>query len=259
MPTRGPLLQPIRYPRIFSLLLKSLDLVPRLRLFACHERKTRPARAIRPDPPRTRAAIFAPGTNPIALPMALFHWSRAKLPAITPAVANMPIGPGTSDTTDNAVPNHLHRSPVASGIGRVGLVAASFIPGPIGWVASGALAVDAVRRGRYAEAALSLLGPAGRGLKYAARVTQIARSTKSWRAAKGAIKHVVKNGNNTLRIGRGRVSLGPQHKHWKKLPKWRRAVDRIHIHIERGKIGIDWNRKSKPLSKYVSWGKKRRR
>ncbi len=126
---------------------------------------------------------------------------------------------------------------------RVGLVAASFIPGPIGWVASGALAVDAVRRGRYAEAALSLLGPAGRGLKYAARVTQIARSTKSWRAAKGAIKHVVKNGNNTLRMNRTRVSLGPQHKHWKKLPKWRRRVDRLHVHAERRKLIVEWNRK----------------
>ena len=126
---------------------------------------------------------------------------------------------------------------------RVGLVAASYIPGPIGWVASGALAVDAVRRGRYAEAALSLLGPAGRGLKYAARVTQIARSTKSWRAAKGAIKHVVKNGNNTLRMNRTRVSLGPQHKHWKKLPQWRRRVDRLHVHAERRKLIVEWNRK----------------
>ena len=135
---------------------------------------------------------------------------------------------------------------------RVGLVAASFIPGPIGWVASGALAVDAVRRGRYAEAALSLLGPAGRGLKYAARVTQIARSTKSWRAAKGAIKHVVKNGNNTLRIGRGRVPIGPQYKHWKKLPKWRRAVDRIHIHSERKKLVVEFNTRRKQRILYNS-------
>ena len=124
---------------------------------------------------------------------------------------------------------------------RVGMVAASFIPGPIGWVASGALAVDAVRRGRYAEAALSLLGPAGRGLKYAARITRIARSTKSWRAAKGAIKHVVKNGNNTFRVNRARVSLGPHYKHWKRLPRWRRAVDRIHIHTERKKLIVELN------------------
>lgn len=60
------------------------------------------------------------------------------------------------------------------------------------------------------------------------------------------------------RINGKRISLGPQQKHYNALSSRRKLVDRVHIHVERRKIGTDINRrkgdtKSALYSKYIKW------
>ena len=47
------------------------------------------------------------------------------------------------------------------------------------------------------------------------------------------------NGNNFLRIGRGRMSMGPARNHWKRMSGVGRWIFRHHIHMERRYGGID--------------------
>lgn len=69
----------------------------------------------------------------------------------------------------------------------IALIAASFIPGPIGLVASVVSAGVALARRDYAGAALSLMGPAGRVLKYVARGATAASA--AYRAASVEERH----------------------------------------------------------------------
>lgn len=128
--------------------------------------------------------------------------------------------------------------------------AATFIPGPIGWVASAGLAINAARTGNWAEAGLALLGPAGRMVKYGVKAVKLLRHTKGFvnkgrRAGKMA-RNFVRNGNNTLRIGKGRISVGPGRNHWKRMAsggrmsRMRSRVDRFHGHADRRTQGFNW-------------------
>ncbi len=47
------------------------------------------------------------------------------------------------------------------------------------------------------------------------------------------------NGNNAVRIGRGRVSLGPAMNHWQRMSPGMQRLARYHVHIERRYGGID--------------------
>jgi RHS repeat-associated protein len=67
---------------------------------------------------------------------------------------------------------------------------------------------------------------------------------------------VIRNGNNVLRVGNGRLSMGAAPKVYKSLPMWQRLANPIHVHYEPNryiikKIGIDFNyvRKSYYYSK----------
>ena len=51
--------------------------------------------------------------------------------------------------------------------------------------------------------------------------------------------NVLANGNNFLRIGRGRISIGPARNHWKHMSESSQGIFRHHIHIERRYGGID--------------------
>lgn len=55
------------------------------------------------------------------------------------------------------------------------------------------------------------------------------------------VRNFVRNGNNVLRVGGGRVSLGPAPKYYNGLSRLGKILSPIHIHIEKLKIGIDLN------------------
>jgi RHS repeat-associated protein len=62
-----------------------------------------------------------------------------------------------------------------------------------------------------------------------------------------AAKSYLANGNNLIRIGRVskgaplRASLGPAPGYYKNLPRWKKALSPIHMHLERAKGGVEFN------------------
>ena len=129
----------------------------------------------------------------------------------------------------------------------------SWIPGPIGAVASGVAAAGNAIQGNWGAAALygfgAVTGGVGasviRGAKVVGKVASAAGRGAS--VATKATAKFFRNGNNYLRIGKPnalskwRVSLGPAPKHFKKLGSLGKALNPIHIHLERRKVGIDFN------------------
>lgn len=76
----------------------------------------------------------------------------------------------------------------------------------------------------------------------------------------GKIANKLENGNNYLRIGRPvhngvkgsfRVSIGAAPSHYKKLNRFQKALNPVHIHIEKRAIGVDFNWFNKPY--YKRW------
>lgn len=62
------------------------------------------------------------------------------------------------------------------------------------------------------------------------------------------------NGNNTLRINSKRISVGPQQKHYNKLSRGRKVFDRLHVHVEKRKVGFDINnRKGGKIALYTKY------
>jgi hypothetical protein len=67
----------------------------------------------------------------------------------------------------------------------------------------------------------------------------------------GRISNFLKNGNNVLRIGNGRLSLGPAPKFFKsggltsKIP--------IHIHLEKSKAGINFLKSGRSIKLWGRW------
>ena len=78
-------------------------------------------------------------------------------------------------------------------------------------------------------AGLSLLGPAGRVIKYFRAASAVAKTAfrvagagragvrAAGKSLAASARKFVTNGNNTLRIGKGRVSLGAQSKYFNKM------------------------------------------
>jgi len=78
--------------------------------------------------------------------------------------------------------------------------------------------------------------------------TPIAAKTASWavRAAK-AVNVFTKN---TIRVGNGRVSIGPAPKAYGKLGWLGKSISPLHVHIEPKKIWFDFNWINKGFSLY---------
>jgi hypothetical protein len=135
----------------------------------------------------------------------------------------------------------------------------SWIPGPIGAVASGVAAAGNAIQGNWGAAAMYAFGAFTGGLggavikavKVVGKVKIVGRAVSAARrSASTATRSVAKffrNGNNYLRIGKPnefskwRVSLGRAPKHYKKLGRLGKALNPIHVHLERRKVGIDFN------------------
>lgn len=62
---------------------------------------------------------------------------------------------------------------------------------------------------------------------------------KAYRASRGFLEK-----QQLARWGAGRISFGPAHNHWKKMPSWRRMVQRTHLHIERRGFAFSFHTKS---------------
>ncbi|WP_162257525.1 DNRLRE domain-containing protein [Phycicoccus sp. Soil802] len=122
----------------------------------------------------------------------------------------------------------------------IALTATMFIPG-VG------AAAWAVRGGVWAARGIRAYR-AARAVQGAGRMSGIASRTASF----------FRNGNNVLRMGRvngrpWRMSIGPQRRHWMKMGRVRRNVSRLHVHMERGKGGIEWHTRRMTHSRRM-WG-----
>ncbi|GHG14283.1 hypothetical protein GCM10017567_35000 [Amycolatopsis bullii] len=167
-------------------------------------------------------------------------------------------------------------SSIVSAVTKVAEVV-SWIPGPIGAVASGVAAVGNAIQGNWGAAAMYAFGAVTGGLggavvkaakfvgkaakfvgpavKSAGKVASAAKRSAS--IATKATAKFFRNGNNYVRIGkpnnlsRWRVSLGPAPKHYKKLGRLGKALNPVHVHLEWRKVGIDFNWFHK--SHYKKW------
>ncbi|WP_432855147.1 RHS repeat-associated core domain-containing protein [Amycolatopsis sp. CA-161197] len=156
-------------------------------------------------------------------------------------------------------------SSIVKAVTRVAEVV-SWVPGPIGAIASGvAAAGNAIqenwgRAAMYAAGAITMgaaqyIGAAVRVAKYVRRATSVAKRSAS-RVTKGVAKFF-RNGDNYVRIGSQTPFPGGAFpsvrllKHYKKLGKLGRALNPIHIHLEWRKFGIDFNWRHK--SHYKKW------
>lgn len=77
-------------------------------------------------------------------------------------------------------------------------------------------------------------------------VSGIAKKAKSsW--VKGRAK--LRNGNSVIRIGDGRVSLGPARKHWLGMRNRSSIVKRFHVHIDRKVIAVSYHTSRRTYTK----------
>ncbi|MGF7229201.1 MAG: RHS repeat domain-containing protein, partial [Candidatus Saccharibacteria bacterium] len=134
---------------------------------------------------------------------------------------------------------------MATNVASVG----SMIPGPIGMISSGVATAGELAQGHWKQAAIAGVGLLGAGFA----VKAIA---KAGSIAKVAAK--IKNGNNIVRIGKGRVAVGPAYNHYKNLSVIKKVLAPIHVHIDPSKVWIDfnWVKKGYPLFR-SSWFRRR--
>ncbi|MCW2643176.1 MAG: hypothetical protein JWP76_5482, partial [Dactylosporangium sp.] len=132
------------------------------------------------------------------------------------------------------------------------------------WAMAGAAAAVVgagciVKGARYAAIAIRASSKAGKIASWGSKagrairtsVSVIGRGGKSaWGGVKsglGAAKQKLANGNNYLRIGRHpatgkfRMSIGPAYNHYKKMGRLGKAFSPLHIHMDRGYGGVDFN------------------
>jgi hypothetical protein len=59
--------------------------------------------------------------------------------------------------------------------------------------------------------------------------------------AAGSAAEWLRNGNNFLRVGGGRISMGPALSYYRSLPTLQKIISPIHIHMDKKYGGIDFN------------------
>lgn len=66
--------------------------------------------------------------------------------------------------------------------------------------------------------------------------TRVAREVEQKTAGQ-----MLRNGNNVLRIGNGRVSLGTAPSRFGRLPWWQKVMNPVHVHTGKNSVGFDLN------------------
>lgn len=126
--------------------------------------------------------------------------------------------------------------------------------------------VNQVRAVASGAKTITNVGRTARGAINAGKVVSntLGKAGRSVKAAGSAAKKWIANGNNFVRVGRVnakspfRVSIGPHFKHWQRMGVIGRALNPIHLHVEKayGGVRLNWFAKtigSKKVPRSWTW------